>query len=198
MDRVRINIAIIEPSDVVFEGLSTLLMKSGNHFHVARLDDLNELCTVIMKRNLHIVIMNPVCILNRISEFAKIRNNHPGIMWIGLIYSYFENEVLARFNDTFSVSDPLEILEKMINSQLDHSHPKRGQQEQLSERERDVLIRLVKGLSNKEIAEELSISIHTVGSHRKNIMEKTGIKSLSGLTIYAISMKIIPLDTSYI
>jgi len=118
MDRVRINIAIIEPSDVVFEGLSTLLMKSGNHFHVARLDDLNELCTVIMKRNLHIVIMNPVCILNRISEFAKIRNNHPGIMWIGLIYSYFDHELLTRFTDTFSISEPFELLEKKINRQI--------------------------------------------------------------------------------
>jgi DNA-binding CsgD family transcriptional regulator len=40
----------------------------------------------------------------------------------------------------------------------------------------------------------LNISIHTVISHRKNITEKTGIKSLSGLTIYAITKKIIPLD----
>jgi DNA-binding NarL/FixJ family response regulator len=64
----------------------------------------------------------------------------------------------------------------------------------LSERETEVLIQLVKGLSHKEIADKLNISIHTVTSHRKNIIEKTGIKSLSGLTIYAITKKIIPLE----
>jgi DNA-binding NarL/FixJ family response regulator len=198
MDRVRINIAIIEPSDFVFEGLSTLLMKSGHHYHVARLEDMNELDSVIKRSNLQVVILNPVCVLNRIAEFSRMKNNHGGILWVGLIYSYFESELLARFNDTFSISDPVKSLEEKINKQLDHPHPKSGQQEHLSEREREVLIRLVKGLSNKEIADELNISIHTVGSHRKNIMEKTGIKSLSGLTIYAISMKIVPLDTSYI
>ena len=53
---------------------------------------------------------------------------------------------------------------------------------------------MVAGHSNKEIADKLNISIHTVISHRKNITEKTGIKSLSGLTIFAISKKIIPLE----
>ena len=56
----------------------------------------------------------------------------------------------------------------------------------LSERERDVLVRVAKGLSNKEIADDLNISIHTVMSHRKNIVHKTGIKSVAGLTVYAL------------
>ena len=59
----------------------------------------------------------------------------------------------------------------------------------------DVLIHLVHGLSNKEIADKLNISIHTVVSHRKNIIQKTGIKSQAGLTIYAISKKIISIDS---
>jgi DNA-binding CsgD family transcriptional regulator len=68
------------------------------------------------------------------------------------------------------------------------------QQETLSDRETEVLQQLVNGLSNKEIADKLNISIHTVISHRKNITQKTGIKSQSGLTIYALSNKIISLD----
>jgi DNA-binding CsgD family transcriptional regulator len=58
-----------------------------------------------------------------------------------------------------------------------------------------VLKLLVQGSSNKEIADKLNISIHTVVSHRKNIIQKTGIKSQAGLTIYAISNKIISLDS---
>ena len=66
--------------------------------------------------------------------------------------------------------------------------------EALSERERDVLIQVVNGLSNKEIADRLFISIHTVMTHRKNITRKLNIHSTAGLTIYAIVNKLINID----
>ena len=66
--------------------------------------------------------------------------------------------------------------------------------EALSERELEVLIQVVKGLSNKEIADVLCISTHTVITHRKNITRKLNIHSTAGLTIYAIVNKLINLD----
>lgn len=63
--------------------------------------------------------------------------------------------------------------------------------EELSDREKDVLIQVVKGLSNKEIADVLCISQHTVVSHRKHITRKLNIHSSAGLTIYAIVNKLI-------
>ncbi len=59
-------------------------------------------------------------------------------------------------------------------------------QEQLSDREREVIVALVQGMSNKEIAEHLFISINTVITHRRNIARKLQIHSPAGLTIYAI------------
>lgn len=56
----------------------------------------------------------------------------------------------------------------------------------LSAREIEVLTLIARGLINKEIADKLNISLTTVISHRKNITEKLGIKSVSGLTIYAV------------
>lgn len=61
-----------------------------------------------------------------------------------------------------------------------------AQQEILSTREIEVLVLITKGLINKEIADKLNISLTTVITHRKNITEKLGIKSVSGLTIYAV------------
>ena len=64
----------------------------------------------------------------------------------------------------------------------------------MSERERDVLIQIVKGLSNKEIADVLHISMHTVISHRKHITHKLNIHSSAGLTIYAIVNTLVDLN----
>ena len=69
----------------------------------------------------------------------------------------------------------------------DHNHrPTMAVEHDLSPREIEVLVLLTRGFINKEIADRLNISLTTVITHRKNITEKLGIKSLSGLTIYAV------------
>jgi len=65
---------------------------------------------------------------------------------------------------------------------------------ELTPREKEVLILLVQGYINKEIANKLHISLTTVISHRKNMTEKLGIKSISGLTIYAVMNGFIDAD----
>ncbi|MBD5184180.1 MAG: response regulator transcription factor [Bacteroidales bacterium] len=57
---------------------------------------------------------------------------------------------------------------------------------ELSGREKEVLKELASGKTNKEIADRLSISVNTVITHRKNISSKLGIKSVSGLSLYAL------------
>lgn len=66
--------------------------------------------------------------------------------------------------------------------------------EALSEREVEVLRHVVRGLTNKETAEQLFISLNTVLTHRKNISRKLNIHSVAGLTIYAIAQGIVHLD----
>lgn len=77
---------------------------------------------------------------------------------------------------------PPKMRKTITNPQLQNWSEPNG----LTSREIEVLVCIVRGMANKEIAEELNISITTVISHRKNIMEKLNIKSVSGLTIYAV------------
>jgi regulator of cell morphogenesis and NO signaling len=67
-------------------------------------------------------------------------------------------------------------------------------QDNLSQREKEIIRCVVKGLSNKEIAEELFISIHTVITHRRNIARKLEIHSPTLLTVYAIVNKLVDIS----
>ena len=64
----------------------------------------------------------------------------------------------------------------------------------LTPREQEVVVAVVKGLTNKEIAEKFYLSTHTIITHRRNIARKLNIHSPSGLTIYAIMNKLVTLE----
>ena len=66
-----------------------------------------------------------------------------------------------------------------------------NKREKVSDREKEILVSVVKGMSNKEIADHHNISIHTVITHRRNMARKLNIHSISGLTIYAIINKLV-------
>lgn len=196
MVECNIHIAIIEPSHIIFEGLSNILLKS-KHYRIFRFDNMEEVSYSISKEKLDIVIVNPSFILHNRQQFFAMKKSHSLLRWVGLVYSLFEKETLGMFDATIQITESPEIIAKTINKLIEaHCHCNGVEtSEQLTERERDVLIQLVGGLSNKEIADKLNISVHTVVSHRKNITQKTGIKSQSGLTIYAISNKIVSIDS---
>lgn len=68
-----------------------------------------------------------------------------------------------------------------------------GTEELLSDREKDIVVCVAKGLSNKEIADTLCLSVNTVTTHRRNIARKLSIHSSAGLTIYAIVNNLVDL-----
>lgn len=69
------------------------------------------------------------------------------------------------------------------------------EQDPLSQREKEILVCVAKGMLNKEIADQFNLSIHTVITHRKNITRKTGIKTVAGLTVYALLNQLIDMNT---
>ncbi|MFG6423309.1 MAG: LuxR C-terminal-related transcriptional regulator [Paramuribaculum sp.] len=79
---------------------------------------------------------------------------------------------------------------RMADNQMADSDDRR----ELSPREKDVVVGVVRGLSNKEIAAAMGVSVNTVTTHRRNIAAKLKIHSPAGLTIYAIVSKLVALD----
>lgn len=96
----------------------------------------------------------------------------------------------------------VKALEKEVQTQ-GHAHSPNGRTvlngegerlELLSRREKDIIMCVARGLSNKEIADNLNLSVHTVATHRRNISTKLQIHSTAGLTIYAIANKLVDLQ----
>lgn len=195
MENKIINIAIIEPSALIYEGLASLIIKNSRNCRIYKIEDLDEINHTIKSKCYKLILINPNQVQNRLNSFRSLKLENPHTKWIGIISSLFESNILDLFEALIGINDSAEIILKTINELSSATNTKsESSQESLTDRELDVLVLLVNGKSNKEIAEILSISIHTVNSHRKNITSKTGIKSQSGLTIYAISRKLISID----
>lgn len=192
-----INIGIIESSDLLYEGLLNILLKNKSGLRFYRIDELDEFYKFNPQISLDVVLLNSVQVQNRIKLLRTLKSQKPGIRWVGIVQSLLNNETVSEFDEIIRIDDSAEEICKKVCSVVDskNSLVRPSPQKNLSDREIDVLKSLSKGLSNKEIADSLNISIHTVISHRKNLTQKTGIKSESGLTIYAISNNIINLDS---
>jgi DNA-binding NarL/FixJ family response regulator len=106
-------------------------------------------------------------------------------------------ETLQYFDGILDIYDDGRMLPRKILKIVETERQTNGQLSdnvELSEREKEILVALAQGLANKEIADKLHISTHTVISHRKNIVRKTGIKTVSGLTLYALFNNLISQD----
>ncbi|PKP19447.1 MAG: hypothetical protein CVU05_11320 [Bacteroidetes bacterium HGW-Bacteroidetes-21] len=192
------TIIIIESSRVVFEGLNQIILNSGIKCQIRQVVSISEAQSLLVSRSSFVVIINPSFIQNNIKEFTSIKNNWENVRWIAFIYMYLDKQILELFNGIINITDNPSSISYTIKNAISSENPANASVSEniLSDREVDVLRLIAEGLSNKEIACKLNISINTVITHRKNISQKTGIKSASGLTIYAVLNKYISLDSS--
>lgn len=193
----RINIIVLETSAIIYEGLCKLMCNPAFEFNFHLAGNLNELNQLNTRYNADLVIINPLLIQNIGKEFHALQKEFTKTRWLALVYSHFEHQLLSIFDGVISINDAAFEINSIIKKNLfieSTSAIQNTQNESLSEREIDVLKLVVNGNANKEIADKLNISINTVISHRKNISQKTGIKSVSGLTIYAVVNNYISVD----
>ena len=195
MSKKRIHIIIIEPSSLICEGLLAILGNHEGYFDLNRVDSIDEIPGYVLRHEIDIVIINPSFVQNDIKTFNSIRNNLTDTKWIAVVYSFYDSKLLSLFDETINIYETPEFIINIVKKAGNKGENEQTTaQEKLSEREIEVLKLLASGNQNKEIADKLNISTHTVISHRKNISQKTGIKSVSGLTIYAVVKNIMTLE----
>ena len=183
------KIAIAEPSSMLRIGLEQMLRELPDAEVIFSTDNLNSLYARINALRPDVLIVNPL--LFDYAKRATIRaefDQLPNLRLVGLVSSYLESQHQRQFAGIIELNDDFQRIKSTVNQVVNtiHSDDEEVDTAPLSDREKDVLVCLSKGLKNNEIADQLNISVHTVITHRKNIVRKTGIKSVAALTVYAI------------
>ncbi len=191
-----VSVLIVEPSEIIVEGLRTMLEQAGGYNLLAPMHDASSLEERLPVLRPDMLIVNPTLLeFSSKQQLAALSAARPKMSIVALVYQYIESGVMDNFKYVIDIrqtrSSVLSLLKIAVEStnttmRKENSPVDISDDYELSNREMDVLVLVAKGLSTKEIADKLNISVHTVNSHRKNITHKTGIKSVAGLAVYAM------------
>ena len=125
---------------------------------------------------------------------AAIRKTYPSLKIAALTSSLIDNQLLSDYDTTISINDDIETICSKIKEAVNEPDEESSEQDALSAREKEIIGCVVKGMTNKAIADTLSISIYTVITHRRNISRKLQIHSPAGLAIYAIANNLVNIE----
>ena len=196
----RIAFIVAEPLYLVRKGLVNVINELPNASVVRECESSSQIADIVLHYSTNVLVIN-LNLLNELTstEVRKLTNRKKKLYIIGLEYAdsdqFFGCKGILTHSiildeTKISVQKKFKEVLSLVNNERDIP----SDNAELSERENMILKDVALGLSNKEIAEKNFISPHTVITHRKNITRKLGIKTVSGLTIYAIINKLIGMD----
>lgn len=193
------KLALIVPSQIVAKGLETILEDSGE-FRVTNISSSG-----IRGREYHFGGVDADVVLVDPSIFAfgerdhahKIIAENYNAPVVAVLTCALDEDSQRQFDAVINLGDSAgSIVKKVKDATFGDSHEPQTDESVLSAREKEVLVCVAKGMQNKEIADLFNISTHTVISHRKNISRKTGIRSIAGLTVYALLNNLLDINES--
>lgn len=190
----RIHIIVVEPSAIIRCGIVTLLQRASlPNIDIAEMSDVSMLMSQSWSSVPDLLIVNP----SQLGFFApsqlrqEIGNDRLKI--IALQSTIADQSIVQSYDEVISIYDSVDVVVQKISTIIKGSDEISGKKV-LSQREQEIVVGVVKGMTNKQIADELFLSTHTVIAHRRNIANKLQIHSPSGLTIYAIVNKLVDLS----
>ncbi len=192
-----LKVAIAETSVIIRSGLALALKRMpGMKILPIEVVSAETLADCMRLHRPDMLIVNPAFLGYFDVRRFKEEPQHEGMKCVALLCAVGDRAVLKHYDEVFSLYDDLEELQEKLHRLM--NMPGRGEetggQDVLSTREKEIVTCVVKGMTNKEIADALFLSTHTVITHRRNIARKLQIHSPAGLTIYAIVNKLVELQ----
>jgi len=191
----RICIGILSQSHLLSAGLLTLPQYCNEHELAFVPLEPHNIESQIKKHRLTTVIADPLS--PGLCRLMELKNNGllHGTRVIALISGLLPETMASRFDAQISIYDTHNaIIHTLLDASSASAEHTDDSRTDLTPREKEIVKGIVKGLSNKEIASEINVSVNTVMTHRRNIASKLQIHSPAGLTIYAIVSKLVSID----
>lgn len=193
----RFTVVLVEASYLIQVGIDSLVQEMPQMF-ISEIFDGSEkrLVVKIQSKKPDVVIINPNILKGKLLPIINQLNINDTCL-VGLVDNNTPANLCSPFKYCLNINnDKYELLQilKKISGNLGPERDKKNTVSELSEREITILQQVVSGLTNQETADKLFLSIHTITTHRKNITRKLGIKTVSGLTVYALMNKIVDLN----
>lgn len=196
-DSATIKLVIADNSPIVRSGLIAVLRHiPGLKIQPYEVQTQSSLQNYIFMHEPDLVIVNPIFDGWFDIKAFKAGLKKTSIKFMALLSAVIDSAVLKDYNDSFTIYDDVEQISTKIDKLLseDSDKDQSAENENLSQREKEIIVGVVKGLTNKEIADKLCLSIHTVITHRRNVSRKLQIHSPAGLTIFAIVNGLVELN----
>lgn len=215
------HVIIIDSHKIFREGVKAILNSKTDLDIVGESEDATEMLDLCGKESVDIVIVDPKRVKpDGITIIDEIHKNNPAVKILVLTeadYNDLQNIInadvagyvlkdsgekeLLKAIDTIRKGENYysnEITRRVVSDYVKKRNEKvyKGDPGVLTEREREVLLYICREYTNQEIAEKLSISVRTVDSHRRNLLQKTGARNTAGLVSFAIKHKLYQLQNS--
>lgn len=189
-----LKLAVAEPSAILRCGIIAVLRRlPAPDVDILEIGDIAQIAAQLTRHRPDVLVVNPASLGFCTPQQLRAQTGCDGMRCIALQLAVTDAAMLSAYDEVLSVYDSVETLRRKIVRPVDEA-PREERQEPLSVREREIVVCIVRGMSNKQIAETLCISTHTVITHRRNIVAKLQIHSPAGLTIYAIVNKLVDLS----
>ena len=190
----KIHIAVAETSTIVSSGISYCLRRlPGLQVHVVEVNTYLDLVDCISTSPIDVVVVNPT--FGGVFDPSALRSQvNYDFKIMAIEIGVLDRQTRSLYDDALSIVDDMTTMVSKIKNLCKGDEDKPSDKEPLSQREKEIIKLLVKGLTNKEIADQLCLSVYTVNTHRRNISNKLQIHSATGLTIYAIVNQLVDLS----
>ncbi|MFC2086971.1 response regulator transcription factor [Bacteroidota bacterium] len=189
-----IRVSIVHESYIIRKGFSSLLLEFPEIFALPGLDSIEMIEERLKKDDPHVLLIQSEIVLKNKSLISKLRNSFSTKLFIELVH---QNVNPSNLFPIIYIDNSKQDLVTSINRLILDRYKSKYElieSSDLSDREKAVVREVALGYTNKEIADRLFISTHTVITHRKNITRKLGIKTVSGITVYAILNKLVEMS----
>lgn len=192
------RVLILEPSVIIAEGLKHVVDDLAGFDVCGMITELEGgLEATLEAYDTDIIIADPaIADIRSRSGLHETIKNLTGVPVLAILTSATDAGFTQDYEGQIYLSDKTAEVDQKISAAVSvNANETRGEGEELSAREKEILVCVAKGMLNKEIADHYNISIYTVITHRKNITRKTGIKTVAGLTVYALLNNLIDMNS---